>query len=408
MKRRDILAGAGATVLPGLLPWTAKAQSSRAPNLTGYLRTNWSRDPFSFGSYSHIAKGARRRDHRRLAEPVAEKVYFAGEAANPDRNSSLHAALESGSLVAEKVRSGGHKRIGVVGAGLAGLVAAHALADAGFEVRVIEARDRIGGRVHTDRSLGFAADLGASWLHGIDGNPLTSVVEQAGLRKFVYDTYGIARAEGREISLEDLPNWANDFLQYDNHAGTEKGTLNVWAYLGTRDYSGDEWLFPDGYDHILTQFEGGYDLSLNESVNAVEYRSNQVRVTSDASTYDFDAVIVTVPLGVLKARSIAFDPVLPDDTQNAIDRLGFGTLDKIYLQFDEVFWDADIQNIVTPFTDYPRGQYNSWLNLYPLTGEPVLICFNGGPAAYALSSETDETVVGQALSTILKAYDREV
>jgi len=89
-----------------------------------------------------------------------------------------------------------------------------------------------------------------------------------------------------------------------------------------------------------------------------------------------------------------------------LTRLGYGTLDKIYLQFDEVFWDADVQNIVTPFTDYPRGHYNSWMNLYPVTGEPVLICFNGGPAAYALSSETDETVVGQALSTILNAYDR--
>ena len=112
MKRRDMLAGTGTTVLSGLLPWTATAQSSQEPKLIGFMRTNWSRDPFSFGTYSHIAKGSQRKDHRRLAEPVADKVYFAGEAANPDRNSSVHAALESGRLVASQIAASGHKRIG--------------------------------------------------------------------------------------------------------------------------------------------------------------------------------------------------------------------------------------------------------------------------------------------------------
>lgn len=406
MKRRDMLAGAGATVMSGLLPWAAKAQSSQAPNLVGYLRTNWSRDPFSFGTYSHIAKGSQRKDHRNLAEPVAEKVYFAGEASNPDRNSSVHAALESGRLVARQVAASGHKRIGVIGAGVSGLVAAHGMSNAGLEVHVIEGRDRIGGRVYTDRSLGFAADLGASWLHGIDENPLTPVIEQAGMRSTVYGKDVIIRSEGREVAWHELPDWSADIVEYQNDAGAAKDVLNIWAYLWTDDYGGDELLFPDGYDGILPLFKGGYRLDLNERVTAIDYASNQVRVTSDVTMHEFDAVVVTVPLGVLKAGDIAFDPALPNDKQNAITRLGYGTLDKIYLQFDDVFWDVGVQNIVTPFTDYPRGHYNSWMNLYPVTGEPVLICFNGGPAAYALSSETDETVVHQALSTILKAYDR--
>jgi monoamine oxidase len=138
MKRRDMLAGTGTTVLSGLLPWTATAQSSQAPKLIGFMRTNWSRDPFSFGTYSHIAKGSQRKDHRRLAEPVADKVYFAGEAANPDRNSSVHAALESGRLVASQIAASGHKRIGVIGAGVSGLVAAHAMSNAGLDVHVTE------------------------------------------------------------------------------------------------------------------------------------------------------------------------------------------------------------------------------------------------------------------------------
>lgn len=60
----------------------------------------------------------------------------------------------------------------VIGAGIAGLAAAKALQEKGIDVIVLEARDRIGGRIHTDRSLGFALDMGASWIHGIDDNPI--------------------------------------------------------------------------------------------------------------------------------------------------------------------------------------------------------------------------------------------
>ena len=115
-------------------------------------------------------------------------------------------------------------------------------------------------------------------------------------------------------------------------------------------------------------------------------------------------MIVTVPLGVLKAGSIAFTPSLPGRTQRAIDVLGYGTLDKIYLQFDEVFWDEEPHNIITPFNGFEPGYFNSWVNLYPTMGTPVLLCFNGGPAALTLSSKPDEAVIKNAQKTILTAY----
>nr|MDT0523425.1 FAD-dependent oxidoreductase [Streptomyces sp. DSM 41633] len=64
-----------------------------------------------------------------------------------------------------------------VGAGIAGVTAANLLSQAGQRVVVVEARDRVGGRLWTDRSAGFCVDLGASWIHGVDGNPLTDLVE---------------------------------------------------------------------------------------------------------------------------------------------------------------------------------------------------------------------------------------
>ena len=77
----------------------------------------------------------------------------------------------------------------VVGAGIAGLGAARALADAGIQVTVIEARNRLGGRILTDRSLGFPIDLGAAWIHGIENNPVADLALKAKLPTFVTD-YG--------------------------------------------------------------------------------------------------------------------------------------------------------------------------------------------------------------------------
>ncbi len=404
MERRDLMAGSAAAVLAGLTPWISRAQSAGQPNLLGYLRTNWSRDPFSYGTYSYLAQGSGRRHHRQLAKPIAEKVYFAGEASNPERNSSVHAALESGRLVAASLLENSVQKICIIGAGIAGLSAAHALDAAGRDVEVIEARDRIGGRVNTDTSLGFAADLGASWLHGSEGNPLTEVIDQLGMRRAISDESWIVRANGSSLNDDEIPGWVNEVSNYNNRAGASKDAMNEWGYVFTSDYSGEELLFPDGYGQIFDAFDGGYDLALNTVVTNIDYSGTAVRVTTDSGTATFDAVIVTVPLGVLKAGSIAFTPALPSATQNAIDVLGYGTLDKIYLQFDEVFWDTEPHNIITPFNGFEQGFFNSWVNLYPTMGKPVLLCFNGGPAALALSTEPDEVVIARARQTILTAY----
>ncbi|MCB0009704.1 MAG: FAD-dependent oxidoreductase, partial [Anaerolineales bacterium] len=69
----------------------------------------------------------------------------------------------------------------VIGAGMAGLMAARTLHEAGVPVTILEGRDRIGGRTYTDQSLGAPIDLGAAWIHGPDGNPLTPLARQLGI-----------------------------------------------------------------------------------------------------------------------------------------------------------------------------------------------------------------------------------
>ena len=405
MKRRSVLNGAGASLAAGLLPWKSQAQTSNGPQLLGYLRTNWSHDPFSYGSYSHIAKGSWRRHHRNMAQPIADKLYFAGEAANPNRNSSVHAALETGQTVAAQLLDQSHQHIGIIGAGIAGLTAAHLLSASGRDVEVIEARNRPGGRINTDRSLGVAADLGASWLHWADGNPLVAEIDKAGMRRVVSLEGSFAVLHnGAHIKMREAPDWFEDVLLHNNHAATGTGTLNFWAYILNSEYSGEEFLFPDGFDQILGNYAGNYSVSLRNVVTAIDYNGDGVSVISTTGRSQFDSVIVTVPLGVLKASSIQFTPALPDSHQNAIAKLGFGTLDKVYLQFDDVFWDRDTHSLATPFTGLSPGHFNAWLNLYPVVKKPILVCFNGGPAALELASQPDKVIVGMARSTILNAY----
>ena len=91
--------------------------------------------------------------------------------------------------VAGPARAATRNRVVVIGAGISGLGAARYLADHGHEVVVVEARDRIGGRVWTSHAWGGAAvDLGASWIHGIGGNPITALAARAGAKTVVTDS----------------------------------------------------------------------------------------------------------------------------------------------------------------------------------------------------------------------------
>lgn len=405
MNRRLILQGVASNLLLSFFPW--RGVQAKNQKLLGYIRTNWSRDPYTYGSYSYVPKGARRSDIRALEQPIDNKIFFAGEATFPNYNSTVHAAYESGLRAANSIlQKSSADRIAIIGAGMSGLASAHKLSQNDREVTVFEARDRIGGRIWTDDRLGVPLDLGASWIHGTNGNPLVDLAE--GLGQQVIRTKGdyiIRGRGGRKISERDAPRWLENVVSIQHTAGANKEQINQWAYFFLNDYDGPDVTFPDGYTGILQAFKGNYNIKLNTV--AKEIRRTKKGTTLGFEKIDnqsFDAVLVTVSLGVLKRGDIKFEPALPENKQRAIHRLGMGILDKVYLLFDEPFWDLSATWIATPENDLPPGQFNQWFNLYRYIKEPIIIAFNGGTPALALSKLSDEDVVQRALQTICTAY----
>ena len=411
LNRRKLLASLGFGVAGATSPWkplpslVGEARAAGRHRPRGYIRTNWSQDPFALGSYSIVVRGARQRDRRRLEEPVGGRLFFAGEAAHPDYNSTVHAAFESGERAAEAILAVPASRIrtvGVIGAGMAGLACASWLAEEGREAHVLEARDRIGGRVWTDNSLDLPLDLGASWIHGVTDNPMTGLATDLGLaRHMTGDDYLMLDGFGEPMPDRDAPGWLENVVSIQHTFGLDRDQINMRAYWFQDDYDGGDATLPAGYASVFQGLEGDYALSLNSVVESISHGEDGVTVSvAGREPLMFDAVVVTLPLGVLKVGSVRFEPPLPEAKQEAIERLGMGLLDKLYLVFDEAFWDPQVPWIVTPDTGLAPGYFNQWFSLVPSTGAPVLCAFHGGPPAFDLANQSDEAVLDMALGVI--------
>lgn len=335
-------------------------------------------------------------------------------------------------------------RVIVIGAGMAGLGAAATLAQAGLSVTVIEARDRIGGRVWTSRLWpGMPLDMGASWIHGVTGNPLTALAKAARApvagtdfeRSAAYDAQGrnvdprawldaaerlVASARDRvenfdrdlslKAAVEGSPGWArlsptdrigvrqaiNTTIEHE-YAG-DWDRLSAWHFDDGDEFDGPDVVFPTGYDALASHLASGLDIRLNEVVTALSPEGEGVRVDTMRGQYRADAAIVTLPLGVLKAGGVRFAEPLARARQAAIGGLEMGLLNKCWLRFDSPFWPADL-DWIEHFGPEP-GLWAEWVSLMRAAAMPVLVGFNAAEAAAQVEQLDDRATVASAMATL--------
>ncbi|MFD8705471.1 flavin monoamine oxidase family protein [Kitasatospora sp. NPDC059648] len=345
----------------------------------------------------------------------------------------------------------GRKKVIVVGAGISGLGAARYLADKGHDVSVLEARDRIGGRIWTsEKWSGTPLDLGASWIHGIDGNPITDLAKKAGAKTVVTDLESVTDylASGQEIEgaqAQALERWRkatasalSSFQKKDDDDVSIRSVVQNalgWSKLSDSDkalvsyalndyeheYSGSvdqmsalyfdddakikgkDVLFPGGYHQITDYLAKGLSVQTGQVVKQIDWNSGGVTVTTDKGAFQADHVVVTLPLGVLQSGSVKFGPGLPKDKTTAIGKLGTGVLNKCYLRFPKVFWaDTDWLEYVPDLGKY--GQWAQWINIARPTGQPVLLGFNAADFGRTIEGWSDAQIVDSAMSTLKTIY----
>ena len=222
-----LLAACGADGRDGDTGPPAPQAKTRTPTFA--LATRWFDDPYAYGSYSYLPKGVRAAKRAVLAAPVNQRLYFAGEATSTDYPSTMHGALLSGRRAADEIARAGHASVVVIGAGLAGLGAAVALRERGITVTVLEARDRLGGRVHTVERNGITLEMGANWIHGVSDNPLAPLASASGLQQIPFD-YGrivIRDRGGNQVDIEVSDRFDKALADFTRRYGPP--TVAEWA-----------------------------------------------------------------------------------------------------------------------------------------------------------------------------------
>ena len=333
------------------------------------------------------------------------------------------------------------KKIIIIGAGTAGLAAAQHFKNKGIHVTILEAQNRIGGRLKTDRSLGVAFDEGASWIHGPKGNPITKIANEAGANTYLTsdDHLAVFNYNGQEYSDSELRNAEREYntilrnidgslkesfgeifyKNYPQYKDNQLWTYMLSAYLefdtggdiyklSSQDFyddeafRGEDVIITNGYDKIADFLAQNIDIRLNTKVTSIDYSKDRTTISTSKGDFEADYVIVTVPLGVLKHNIITFKPKLPETTQTAINTIEMGSVNKFLLVWDSIFWDNDLQYI--GYTSASKGKFNYFMNVNKFTDVNALMTFTFGDYSIKTEQMTDSEIIEEIMVHLKAIY----
>jgi monoamine oxidase len=334
----------------------------------------------------------------------------------------------------------------VVGAGMAGLTAARALAEAGLKVLVVEAQDRIGGRIWTRHVGDEAIELGAEFIHGRPSE-LWALIEEAGLETYerggaqlCFDDGALTDCGGEMDTvfepLESLKDFDGpdmsfaDYLEREQTPAEKRGPMigyvegfnaadhrevsvaSLGAQQKAEDASGSDhnYRLRGGYDQLprylserITEF-GGKVLT-GTPVTDIQWEPDRVKVVSDLWTFRAPQVVVTLPLAVLQSRSVKITPQ-PHQILEAAGRLRMGQVRRFTLLFAEKFWEnlspqpaLGDMSFLFAFTEMPPV----WWTPHPEASHTIT-GWVGGPRSAALTGLNAKTLGQKACTTLGRIF----
>lgn len=328
----------------------------------------------------------------------------------------------------------------IIGGGIAGLVAARHLTEAGLRVTLLEARNRLGGRISTHATADFPVELGAEFVHGRPNEILSLAAEgatpivpvQGHFRRKLNGKWADAGYLLEKIDklFAQLPSKEPDesFQYYLDRSGEDDEVKQqalryvegfhaadpslISAMSLRRDSEAEEAIKGDhqyriasGYESLVRTVADRIDLKLcdivtNTAVNEIVWRPGQAIARSGSAEYLASRAIVTLPLGVLKSGSVAFSPAL-QEKQNAMSFLEMGGVIRVSLCFQEKFWEHNpkMADLSFLFTDDP--QFPTWWTSNPLPS-PVLTGWAAGPNAKAHSGHSKDEIVTSAVQSLAR------
>ena len=337
----------------------------------------------------------------------------------------------------------------IIGAGASGLSAALRLTDQ-YHVTILEARNRIGGRIHSlDKSeFSSVVELGAEFIHGnlpttfeliqkynlitttTGGIPIRLVNGRLVPSDFYFDHWDEFVKQLQKLK-QDLP--VAEFLdiyfkdeKYESLRNSIRGFAEGYDAADTNLASTfalrDEWLnerdekqfrLADGYGNLIlcmaddVESKGG-DIILNSAVNQIKWSKNNVEVSCQSGEkYTADKIIITVPVGVMQSKSIEFLPAIPD-IESAFQKLGYGHVIKFLFEFENKFWETDNDPGVKKMGFlFAQAEIPTWWTQYP-SPQPLLTGWLAGPNALALKNKSDDELYKIALQSLSDIFGMDI